>query len=66
MPILMIIKCIIFDLGETVLTDDWNINYHKLFQALSDFYNISFDNMQKAWIALWSKFKIGKISEDVF
>lgn len=62
----MTIKHIIFDLGETVLTDDWNINYHELIQNFSNFYSISFDNMQKAWLSLWPKFKIGEINEDLF
>ena len=62
----MTIKHIIFDLGETVLTDDWNVNYHQLLQEFSDYYNISFDNMQKAWLSLWPKIKVGKINEDVF
>ena len=62
----MKIKAIIFDLGGTVLTDDWNENYHDLIEKLSKQYGISPDDMNKEWLSLWPRLKIGDMSEDRF
>ncbi len=61
------IKNIIFDLGNVVLTNDFQGN------GLNDFvkefrkhFNINEENEKKAWYMIWPKFETGKISENEF
>lgn len=62
----MKITTIIFDLGNVVLTNDWHYDCPEKFQAYSDHFGITYDDMEKGWNAFWPQFCIGKITEDKF
>lgn len=62
----MEITTIIFDLGGVVLTNDWHFDCPEKFQAYSDYFGVSYDDMERGWKAAWPAFKIGKITEEDF
>jgi len=62
----MTITTLIFDLGNVVLTNDWHYNCPKKFQAYSDYFGITYDDMERGWNAFWPQFCTGKITEDEF
>jgi len=61
----MSIKCIIFDLGGVVLTNDW---YYCPKKDKEIFYHFGLteNDTGKAWNKYWPLYKIGKITEDQF
>lgn len=62
----MTITTIIFDLGNVVLTNDWHYKCPEKFREYSNYFNISYDDMERGWNAYWPEFSIGKINEDKF
>jgi putative hydrolase of the HAD superfamily len=60
------IKTIIFDLGNVVLTNDWHDGKQEKFEEYSDFFDITYDDMERGWDAAWPQFSIGKMTEDEF
>ncbi|UCD04368.1 MAG: HAD family phosphatase [Candidatus Woesearchaeota archaeon] len=60
------IKIIIFDLGNVVLANDWHHQYVQIYEDFSNYFNISYDNMERAWYAFWPQFKLGKMTEEEF
>lgn len=62
----MEITTIIFDLGGVVLTNDWHFDCPEKLQAYSDYFGVSYDDMERGWKAAWPAFKIGKITEEDF
>ncbi len=62
----MTITTLIFDLGNVVLTNDWHYDCHEKFQAYSDYFDITYDDMERGWNAFWPQFSMGKITEDEF
>ncbi|HII15331.1 MAG TPA: HAD family phosphatase [Nanoarchaeota archaeon] len=62
----MAITTIIFDLGNVVLTNDWHDDCAAKFQAYSDYFGITYDDMEKGWQAFWPQFRTGEITEDKF
>jgi len=62
----MTISTIIFDLGNVVITNDWHYDCSAKYQAYSDYYGITYDDMERGWTAFWPKFLVGKITEDEF
>ncbi len=62
----MTITTLIFDLGNVVLTNDWHYDCPEKFQAYSDYFDITYDDMERGWDAYWPGFCTGKITEDEF
>lgn len=62
----MTIITIIFDLGNVVLTNDWHYDCPEKFQAYSDYFGITYEDMERGWQAFWPQFCIGRITEDEF
>lgn len=62
----MAITTLIFDLGNVVLTNDWHYDCPEKFQAYSDYFSITYDDMERGWNAFWPQFCIGEITEDEF
>ena len=60
------IKAILFDLGEVVLTNDWHYDCPEKFKAYSNHFGITYDQMEKGWKIAWPKYELGKISENKF
>jgi len=60
------ITVIIFDLGNVVLTNDWHYDCPEKFKEYSDYFGITYEDMEKGWDILWPQFKISKISENEF
>ena len=62
----MKITNIIFDLGNTVLTNDWHVPQHHIEKAFVEYFDISEENMEDAWHKYWPRFSLGKMTEDEF
>lgn len=60
------ISVIIFDLGNVVLTNDWHYDCPEKFQEYSDYFGITYDDMERGWKLFWSDFLKGKITENEF
>ena len=57
---------LIFDLGGVVLNNDWHDGNEKRYQLYSDYFGITYKQMEDGWSAAWPQFQLGKISEDEF
>ena len=62
----MQITHIIFDLGNVVLTNDWHYDCPEKFEAYAAFYDITYEDMERAWQASWPSFRLGHITEEEF
>ncbi len=60
------IKVILFDLGEVILTNDWHYDCPEKFAAYTDAFGITDDQMENGWKAAWPEYELGTISEDTF
>ncbi|OGK44081.1 hypothetical protein A2957_01310 [Candidatus Roizmanbacteria bacterium RIFCSPLOWO2_01_FULL_38_11] len=60
------IKTILFDLGEVILTNDWHYDCPEKFAAYSEYFSITYDQMEKGWNEAWPLYELGKITEDTF
>lgn len=60
------IKVILFDLGEVVLTNDWHYDCPQKFDAYSTYFGINYNQMEEGWKSAWLDYELGKISEHVF
>ncbi|MCK4590085.1 MAG: HAD family phosphatase [Nanoarchaeota archaeon] len=62
------IKCIIFDLGNVVLTNDWHIGPKEKEKAseFCDYFSVSEEDLERAWHQVWPDYERGKFSEDEF
>ena len=60
------IKVIIFDFGNVVLTNDWNYVDEMKDAEYADYFGVSIDALRAGWKANWPDFFIGKTSEDEF
>jgi len=59
------IKAIVFDLGNVVLTNDWH-HGKGFIDELSGVFNLSEKEMDHGFWNNWDKYKVGAISEEVF
>lgn len=62
----MKITHIIFDLGNVILTNDWHSEWPEKFREYSDYFGVSYDDMEKGWHTFWPQFSLGKITEEEF
>ena len=59
------IKAIVFDLGNVVLTNDWH-HVEGFIEEFSRVFNLSEENMDHGFWNNWDEYKVGAISEEVF
>lgn len=57
---------IIFDLGNVVLTNDWHFDCPEKFDAFEDYFEITYDDMEEGWNAVWSDYRVGEVTEEEF
>ncbi len=62
----MDIKCLIFDLGGVVLTNDWHYSCPEKDREILDYFGLAGKDTEKGWNAYWPIYRIGKITEDQF
>ena len=62
----MTINTLIFDLGGVVLNNDWHDDNQEKFSLYSDYFGITYQQMERGWDAAWPEFQLGKITEDEF
>lgn len=62
----MEITTLIFDLGNVVLTNDWNDGIAEKYEEFSKYFGISCSDMEKGWEAAWPKLIKGYITEGEF
>ncbi len=62
----MKITTLIFDLGNVVLTNDWHYDCPEKFQAYSDYFCITHEDMERGWDAFYPSYRMGLITEDEF
>lgn len=60
------IKRILFDLGEVVFTNDWHYECPEKFAEYTEYFGITYDQMEAGWVTCWPQYEIGKITEDEF
>lgn len=60
------IKVIIFDFGNVVLTNDWSHHHPKDLDEYSEYFGVAHNDLHAGWKANWPDFFIGKTSEDEF
>ena len=62
----MIIKAIIFDLGNVVLTNDHAFHSPEEIKEFCDYFGVTLDNLETAFTVSFSDYSLGKYSEDEF
>lgn len=62
----MVIKTIIFDLGNVVMTNDWHDGIREKIREFSEYFYISHGDMERGWNTAWPKLKTGEITEEEF
>jgi len=60
------IKVIVFDLGNVIITDDFASGNKKIMKAFSKEFNISISKMELVWTTYHKKFYTGKETENKF
>lgn len=60
------IKAIIFDLGNVVLTNDYSYNTPEELKEFCDYFGATMDNLYLGFWAAFPEFALGKCSEDEF
>lgn len=60
------IRAVVFDLGGVILTNDWDRRYLDFFMEFGNHFHMSLEDMQKGWELNWSKFRVGRTTEEEF
>jgi HAD superfamily hydrolase (TIGR01509 family) len=60
------IKALIFDFGNVVVTNDWNYICPEKDKEFTSYFGVTVDDFKKGWDIAWPLIRIGKISEDEF
>ena len=60
------IKAILFDLGEVILTNDWHYDCPEKFTAYSNYFGITYNQMEKGWKIAWPLYETGRVTENKF
>lgn len=60
------IKALIFDLGNVVVTNDWNYVCPEKDKAFTEYFGVTMADFKKGWDKSWPLIRIGKITEDEF
>jgi epoxide hydrolase-like predicted phosphatase len=59
-------KVLVFDLGNTVLTNDWHHDRPEKDIAFCEYFNVSKEVLESSFDSVWLDFSLGKISEEHF
>lgn len=60
------IKALVFDFGNVVVTNDWNYTCPEKDKEFTSYFGVSMQDFKKGWDAAWPLIRIGKITEDEF
>jgi epoxide hydrolase-like predicted phosphatase len=60
------IKALIFDFGNVVVTNNWHYNCPEKDQEFCNYFGVSMDDFEKGWNKAWPLIQIGDITEDEF
>jgi len=58
------IKALVFDLGNVVVTNDWNYYCPEKDKAFTEYFGVTMSDFKKGWDAAWPLIRVGKITED--
>lgn len=60
------IKALIFDLGNVVVTNDWNYLCPEKDKEFTEYFGVTMTDFKKGWDKAWPLIRVGKITEDEF
>lgn len=60
------IKALVFDFGNVVVTNDWNYTCPEKDKEFTSYFGVSMQDFKKGWDAAWPLIRIGKITENEF
>jgi HAD superfamily hydrolase (TIGR01509 family) len=60
------IKALIFDLGNVVVTNDWNYVCPEKDREFTDYFGVTMADFKNGWDKAWPLIRVGKITEDEF
>jgi len=60
------IKALVFDFGNVVVTNDWNYYCPEKDKEFTSYFGVTMQDFKKGWDAAWPLMRTGKISEDEF
>ncbi|MCX6732140.1 MAG: HAD-IA family hydrolase [Candidatus Roizmanbacteria bacterium] len=60
------IKALIFDFGNVVVTNDWNYICPEKDKEFTSYFGVTMQDFKKGWDIAWPLIRIGKITEDEF
>lgn len=60
------IKALIFDFGNVVVTNDWNYTCPEKDREFTSYFGVTMQDFKKGWDAAWPPMRVGKITEDEF
>lgn len=60
------IKALVFDFGNVVVTNDWNYTYPEKDREFTSYFGVTMQDFKKGWDAAWPLMRVGDVSEDEF
>jgi len=60
------IKALVFDFGNVVVTNDWNYICPEKDKEFTRYFGVTMQEFKKGWDVAWPLIRIGKITEDEF
>lgn len=60
------IKALIFDFGNVVVTNDWNYTCPEKDKEFTSYFGVTMQDFKKGWDAAWPLMRVGDVSEDEF
>lgn len=60
------INALVFDLGNVVVTNDWNYHCPEKDKAFTEYFEVTMSHFKKGWDTAWPLIRVGKITEDEF
>lgn len=60
------IKALIFDFGNVVVTNDWNYTCLEKDKEFTTYFGVTMQDFKKGWDAAWPLMRVGSITEDQF
>lgn len=60
------IKALVFDFGNVVVTNDWNYACPEKDREFTSYFGVTMNDFKKGWDVAWPLIRIGKVTEDEF
>ena len=60
------IKTLVFDFGNVVVTNDWNYVCPEKDKEFTEYFGVTMQDFKKGWDAAWPLMRVGKVTEDEF